>query len=59
MLLAEQDVLTVNGNQPSVSSPNIPIKVENVKAWKAGLQLSAAATPVRGLSEFEEFGSGS
>ncbi|RHZ43567.1 uncharacterized protein CDV56_102153 [Aspergillus thermomutatus] len=52
-----QDVVAVNGHEPSVSSAKIPVKVENVKEWKASLHLSAAATPVKGLTEFEEFGS--
>lgn len=53
-LRAEQDVVAVNGREPSVSSAMIPVKIEDVKAWKASLQLSAAATPVKSLSEFEE-----
>ena len=56
-LRAEQDVVAVNGCEPSVSSAMIPVKIEDVKAWKASLQLSAAATPVKNLSEFEEIGS--
>lgn len=56
-LRAEQDVVAVNEHEPLVSSTKIPVKVEDVKAWKASLLLSAAATPVKGLSEFEEFGS--
>lgn len=56
-LRAEQDVVAVNGREPSVSSAMIPVKIEDVKAWKASLQLSAAATPVKSLSEFEEIGS--
>jgi insulysin len=31
-----------------------PLKVKDVRAWKANLQLSAAAVPVKRLSEFEE-----
>lgn len=54
---AEQCVVEVNGNEPSVSGTNIPIRIDNVKAWKAGLQLSVAATPVKSLSTFEDFGS--
>ena len=56
-LRAEQDVVAVNGHEPSMTSVKIPIKVEDVKAWKASLQLSVAATPVKGLSEFEDLGS--
>ena len=54
---AEQDVIAVNRRVPSVYSARTPIKIEDVKAWKASLQLSAAATPVKSLSEFEELGS--
>ena len=56
-LRAEEDVLPVNGHAPSASRAKIPVKVENVRAWKASLHLAAAATPVKDLSEFEEFGS--
>jgi len=49
VLRAEQDVV-VNGHQPSVSGVKMPFKIENVKAWKAGLQLSAAATPMKSLT---------
>jgi hypothetical protein len=52
-----QDVVAVNGHEPSVSSAQIPVKVENVKEWRVSLHLSAAATPVKGPTEFEEFGS--
>jgi len=31
-----------------------PVWVEDVRAWKAGLEVSAAAQPVRDLSEFME-----
>jgi insulysin len=49
-LNAEQDVIAVDGHEPSMSRTKIPVKVEDVRAWKAGLQLSAAATSVMGLS---------
>ena len=54
-LRTERDVVAVNGHEPSVSSAKILVKIDNVKAWKASLHLSAAATPVKGLCEFEEF----
>ncbi|KAF4178551.1 hypothetical protein CNMCM8927_002915 [Aspergillus lentulus] len=57
VLRENQDLVAVNGYEPSVSNTRIPVKVENVKEWKASLHLSAAATPVRGLTEFAEFGS--
>ncbi|GFF91704.1 hypothetical protein IFM61392_09409 [Aspergillus lentulus] len=57
VLRENQDLVAVNGHEPSVSYTRIPVKVENVKEWKAGLHLSAVATPVRGLTEFAEFGS--
>ncbi|GFF53029.1 hypothetical protein IFM58399_09476 [Aspergillus lentulus] len=57
VLRENQDLVAVNGHEPSVSNTRIPVKVENVKEWKASLHLSAAATPVRGLTEFAEFGS--
>ena len=53
-LRAEQDVVAADGREPSVSSARTPVKIEDVKAWKASLQLSAAATPVKSLREFEE-----
>jgi insulysin len=56
-LRKNQDVVAVNGYEPSVSRAKIPVKIENVKQWKASLQLSAVATPVKALIEFEEFGS--
>ncbi|OJJ72712.1 hypothetical protein ASPBRDRAFT_42436 [Aspergillus brasiliensis CBS 101740] len=52
-----QDAVAVNGHEPSVSSAKIPIKIEHVKEWKASLPLSPAATPVKRLAEFEDFGS--
>lgn len=52
-----QDVVAVNRHEPSVSRAKISVKIKNVKEWKASLQLSAAATPVKCLIEFEEFGS--
>jgi insulysin len=57
VLRENQDIVAINGHEPSVSSAKIPVKVENVREWKASLHLSAAATPVKGPTEFEEFGS--
>ncbi|KAJ9144507.1 putative Metalloprotease [Pleurostoma richardsiae] len=56
-LRAGQDGVAVNEHESSVSSARIPVAVEDVTAWKAALHLSAAPTPVKRLSEFEEFGS--
>lgn len=56
-LRENQDIVAVNnGHKPSVCSTKIPVKVEDVKELKASLNLSAAATPVKALTEFEEFG---
>ncbi|KAF5876257.1 putative peptidase m16 inactive domain-containing protein [Botrytis fragariae] len=54
---AEQEIMAVNEHEASVSSVKIPVKIEDFKAWKASLCLSAAATPVKSLSEFDDFGS--
>ncbi len=51
---AKQDVVAVNGHEPSAK---IPVKVVDVKAWKESLHLSTVAIPVKHLSEFEEVGS--
>ena len=53
-LRVKQDVVAINGCEHSVSRAMIPVKIDDVKAWKASLQLSAAATPVKSLSEFEK-----
>ncbi|PYH38592.1 uncharacterized protein BO87DRAFT_442857 [Aspergillus neoniger CBS 115656] len=54
-LRRDQDAVTVNGHKRSLSPATIPI--DNVGKWKASLPLSPAATPVKGLAEFEGFGS--
>jgi insulysin len=51
---AEQHVAAVNANVSLVPSTKSLVRIEDVKAWKAGLQLSAAATPVKSLSAFED-----
>jgi insulysin len=51
---ADQDAVVVNQRKPLVCIAKIPIKVKDVKAWKASLHLSAAATPVKDLSEFKD-----
>ncbi|TEY42656.1 hypothetical protein BOTCAL_0387g00100 [Botryotinia calthae] len=53
----EQEIIAVNEHEASVSSVKAPVKIEDVKAWKASLCLSVAANPVRDLSEFDDFGS--
>ncbi|KAF2648352.1 hypothetical protein K491DRAFT_612958 [Lophiostoma macrostomum CBS 122681] len=35
-----------------------PVKIEDVRLWKASLHLSPAARPVKNLRAFEDFGSG-
>lgn len=55
-LRAEQNVVAVIGHEPLMSSTKIPVKIEDIKVWKASLHLAAATTPVKGLSEFREFG---
>ena len=54
-LRRDQDAVAVNGHKRSVSPATIPI--DNVGKWKASLPLSPAATLVKGLAEFEGFGS--
>jgi insulysin len=54
LMRAEQRVAAVSAHDSSVSSTKIPVRIENVKAWKAGLQLSTAVIPVKRLSAFED-----
>ncbi|PWY80090.1 hypothetical protein BO83DRAFT_459862 [Aspergillus eucalypticola CBS 122712] len=51
-LRRDQDAVAVNGHRRSVSPATIPI--DKVRKWKASLPLSSAATPVKGLTNFEE-----
>ncbi|PYH69811.1 uncharacterized protein BO88DRAFT_414297 [Aspergillus vadensis CBS 113365] len=54
-LRRNQDDAAVIEHKRPVSPATIP--VDNVRKWKASLPLSPAATPVKGLAEFEGFGS--
>ncbi|KAI2864641.1 hypothetical protein CBS12448_2857 [Aspergillus niger] len=49
-----QDAVAANAYEPSVSPAIIPIKIDNVRTWKASLPLSPAAAPVKGRAEFGE-----
>lgn len=50
---AEEDSTVINGVKPMASSKQVPDQIKDVRAWKASLQLAAAAMPVKDLSEFK------
>lgn len=53
----EKDVggeIETNGEVANGDKPNKTVLIEDVKAFKARMPLSAGATPVKDLSEFEE-----
>ncbi|KAF7940820.1 uncharacterized protein EAE97_007006 [Botrytis byssoidea] len=50
---AEQEIIAVHDHEASVSSVKIPVKIEDVRAWKASLRLSAATTPVKSLIQWD------
>lgn len=66
-LIARASIATAEDNVSAEESPDasalrenqdgvkIPVKIENVKEWKASLHLSAATTSVKALAKFKEF----
>jgi insulysin len=51
---AEQGVEVGTAYETPMSSAHGQVRIKDVKAWKASLQLSAAATPVKNLRAFED-----